>query len=140
MEFPTLKHTVAEHARLQKATVVLVEDKASGTQLIQQLRSEGMSSISETPKLDGDKVMRLRAQTAKFSGGFVLLPTRADWLAGYVNELLGFPNSKHDDQVDSTVFALAWATENYKRPLYTKESVEGLERFTAALASPWWMR
>ena len=70
----------------------------------------------------------------------MLLPTRADWVAGYVSELLGFPNSKHDDQVDSTVFALAWATENYKRPLYTNESLEGLKRLTADLAGPWWMR
>jgi predicted phage terminase large subunit-like protein len=140
MEFPTLKHTVIEHAGLHNARVVLVEDKASGTQLIQQLRSEGMHTIAEAPKLDGDKVMRLRAQTAKFSGGFVLLPRQAKWLAEYVSELVGFPNSKHDDQVDSTVFALAWATESYKPPLYTKEAIEGLERLVAGLSAPWWMR
>lgn len=140
MEFPTLKHTVAEHARLHKANVVLVEDKASGTQLIQQLKSEGMHAITEAPKLDGDKVMRLRAQTAKFSGGFVLLPAKAEWLADFVSELLGFPNSKHDDQVDSTVFALAWATENHIGPLYTKESIAGLEHLVGGLVGPWWMR
>lgn len=140
MEFPTLKQTVEEHARLHKAQIVLIEDKASGTQLIQQLRSEGRHTIAEAPKLDGDKVMRLRAQTAKFSGGFVLLPKQAEWLTDYVSELIGFPNSKNDDQVDSTVFALAWATENYRGPFYTKEAVKGLESLTSQLAGPWWIR
>ena len=56
--------------------------------------------------------MRLRAQTAKVEGGFVLFPKEAPWLDIYLRELLSFPNSKHDDQVDSTVFALAWSTLN----------------------------
>jgi hypothetical protein len=62
--------------------------------------------------MDGDKVMRLRAQTAKIEGGFVLFPKQAHWLGTYLHELISFPNSKYDDQVDSTVFALAWVTLN----------------------------
>jgi len=57
-------------------------------------------------------VMRLRAQTAKIAGGFVLFPKEAAWLDIYLRELLSFPNSPNDDQVDSTVFALAWSTLN----------------------------
>jgi hypothetical protein len=60
--------------------------------------------------------MRLRAQTAKIEGGFVLFPKGAEWLDVYLTELLAFPNSKHDDQVDSTVFALAWATQHSVEP------------------------
>src|SRR5262249_4456386 len=63
------------------------------------------------PAGDGDKVMRLRAQTAKIEGGFVLFPTEAPWLEIYLLELTTFPNSKNDDQVDSTVNALAWSTQ-----------------------------
>jgi len=62
--------------------------------------------------MDGDKVMRLHSQTAKIDGAFVLFPKEAPWLNAYLKELLGFPNSKHDDQVDSSVFALAWLTPN----------------------------
>jgi len=40
----------------------------------------------------------------------VLFPKEAPWLDAYVYELVGFPNAKNDDQVDSTVFALAWST------------------------------
>ena len=52
----------------------------------------------------------MRAQTAKIEGGFVLFPKEAHWLDAYLLELVSFPNSKNDDQVNSTVFALAWST------------------------------
>ena len=77
--------------------------------------------------------MRLRAQTAKIEGGFVLFPKEARWLDVYLKELISFPNSKHDDQVNSTVFALAWTTENPRWIGWTDGALEGLERFTTAL-------
>jgi predicted phage terminase large subunit-like protein len=110
LNFPQLKRSVCELADLYHADVVLVEDKASGTSLIQQLRADGFSKVEAAPSLDGDKIMRLHAQTAKIEGGFVLFPKEAPWLDAYVHELVGFPNAKNDDQVDSTVFALAWST------------------------------
>jgi predicted phage terminase large subunit-like protein len=36
----------------------------------------------------------------------VLFPRSAPWLSEYVRELTSFPNSKYDDQVDSTTQAL----------------------------------
>jgi predicted phage terminase large subunit-like protein len=110
LNFPELKRSVRELADLYHAEVVLVEDKASGTSLIQELRADGFSIVEASPSLDGDKIMRLHAQTAKIEGGFVLFPKEAPWLDAYVLELVGFPNAKNDDQVDSTVYALAWST------------------------------
>jgi predicted phage terminase large subunit-like protein len=133
VEFPDLKRAVRELAALHRANVVLVEDKASGSSLIQELRSEHFSLVQAAPAIDGDKVMRLRAQTAKIEGGFVLFPTQAHWLETYLLELVTFPNSKYDDQVDSTVFALAWSTLN-PRVGWTDESLRGLENFYAGLA------
>jgi hypothetical protein len=78
--------------------------------------------------------MRLRAQTAKIEGGFVLFPKEAHWLDTYLAELATFPNSKNDDQVDSTVFALAWSTLNPPWPGWTDKSLEGLARLTEGLA------
>jgi predicted phage terminase large subunit-like protein len=112
LDFPDLKRAIHDLARLHNAEIVLIEDKASGIQLLQELRAENFSRAQPAPKLDGDKVMRLRAQTAKIANGFVLFPKEASWLDNYLRELLSFPNSKNDDQVDSTVFALAWVTEN----------------------------
>ena len=53
--------------------------------------------------------MRLHAQSAAIENGFVWLPNDAPWLADYVAELTTFPMGRHDDQVDSTSQALAWA-------------------------------
>jgi hypothetical protein len=44
-------------------------------------------------------------------GGQVLLPVNAPWLAALLHELFGFPNSRHDDQVDSISQYLGWARD-----------------------------
>jgi predicted phage terminase large subunit-like protein len=133
LEFPDLKRAVRELAALHRANIVLIEDKASGSSLIQELQFEHFSLVQAAPAIDGDKVMRLRAQTAKIEGGFVLFPKEAHWLETYLLELLSFPNSKHDDQVDSTVFALAWSTLNPKWRGWTDESLKGLQDLTNSL-------
>jgi predicted phage terminase large subunit-like protein len=112
VDFPSLKRAVLDLAHLHKATLVLVEDRASGTQLIQELRAGRFSIVKEAPAMDGDKIMRLHSQTTKIESGFVLFPKEAHWLNAYIDELISFPNSKYDDQVDSTVFALAWSASS----------------------------
>jgi len=97
MDFPTLKRAVIDLATVHRADIVLVEDKASGISLIAELRSQNFSIVQEAPSIDGDKVMRLRGQTAKIANGFVLFPKDAHWLDTYLLELVTFPNSKNDD-------------------------------------------
>jgi predicted phage terminase large subunit-like protein len=107
MEYPELKRAVREQWQAHKATVVLIEDKASGTQLIQELIAEGLSAVTRYLP-EHDKIMRLYAQTATIENGFVFLPREASWLAEYLHELTTFPNAKYDDQADSTSQALSW--------------------------------
>jgi predicted phage terminase large subunit-like protein len=116
MEFPELKRMVRELATLWKTNVVLIEDKSSGIQLIQELRADGFSLAQAAPTNNDDKIMRLRAQTAKIEGHFALFPEKAHWLDSYLLELTTFPNAKNDDQVDSTVNALAWSTQEATKP------------------------
>ena len=86
---------------MHEATVVLIEDKASGTQLIQELSQEGMSNIKKyTPRSDWNKEMRLIAQTGAIENGLVHVPEAAEWLDTYLHEMTTFPASKHDDQVE----------------------------------------
>jgi predicted phage terminase large subunit-like protein len=108
MEYPDLKRAVKEQAQVHHANSVVIEDKASGTQLIQELISEGVSGITRYEPPACEKIMRFHSQTAAFENGLVLLPKEAHWLADYVHEITTFPGSKHDDQVDSTTQALAW--------------------------------
>ena len=112
LEYPALKRAVREQQSLFDATVVLIEDKASGTQLIQELITDGCHGVTRYQPT-GDKIMRLHAQTAMIENGFVHIPETAPWLAEYLHELTVFPNGKHDDQADSTAQFLDW----FKKPL-----------------------
>jgi predicted phage terminase large subunit-like protein len=130
LEFPDLKRAIVERAKSFRANVVLIEDMASGTALLQELRADNFSFAQAAPDLKGDKVMRLRAQTAKIENGSVLFPNDAPWLNAYLSELLGFPNAKNDDQVDSTVFALAWLTEHPEPGILTDYRQEAAQLST----------
>jgi predicted phage terminase large subunit-like protein len=110
MEYYELKRVLKEEIALHRADVVLIEDRASGTQLIQELTRESIRGIKACQPV-GDKQMRLWAQAATMEQGFVHLPKSAPWLDDYLRELTSFPNARHDDQVDSTTQALAWSKE-----------------------------
>ncbi len=101
LEYPALKRAVREQLSLFGANKVLIEDKASGTQLIQELIADGCYGVTRYQPTT-DKVMRLHAQTALIENGFVRIPEDALWLAEYLHEMAIFPKGKHDDQVDST--------------------------------------
>jgi predicted phage terminase large subunit-like protein len=89
------------------STHLVIEDKGSGSSLIQSLRLEKIYASPYKPKVEGDKVMRLTAQAAQFHAGAVHLREDAPWVGDFVAELLGFPGVRHDDQVDSVSQALA---------------------------------
>jgi predicted phage terminase large subunit-like protein len=110
VNYPELKRAVMALARQWRATVILIEDRASGTQLLQELQAEGLSAVTAIQPV-GDKVMRLHAQTAVIEQGRVWLPHDAPWLEPFLHELTTFPKSAYDDQVDSVAQALAWMTQ-----------------------------
>jgi predicted phage terminase large subunit-like protein len=87
---------------------LIIEDKGSGTALIQALKEEMIYAYPHFMKLDGDKVMRITAQTNQFYAGCVHFKEDAPWLGELMTELLGFPGTRHDDQVDSVSQALAF--------------------------------
>jgi predicted phage terminase large subunit-like protein len=66
--------------------------------------------IGVTPR--GDKKDRLLAQAGKIEAGQVHLPREAPWLADFLQELLAFPNGRHDDQVDSLSQFLSWLSND----------------------------
>jgi predicted phage terminase large subunit-like protein len=107
LEYPELKRAVREQYERFRPSVLLIEDKASGTQLIQELTREGLYAVTRY-KPQSDKVMRMHAQTAMIENGLVRVPDKAPWLAQYLNEMTIFPNGRHDDQVDSTAQMLDW--------------------------------
>ena len=143
MEYPELKRAVRAHYERFAADVVLIEDKASGTQLIQELIEEGLWAVTRYQP-HADKIMRLHAQTATIENGFVYLPETAHWLADYLRELTLFPAGRYDDQVDSTAQALAWTKIRppgwgileYYRELAEERNRTAPERFVSMKAPP----
>jgi predicted phage terminase large subunit-like protein len=98
--YPELKRRVAQLAGRENPGAVLIEDCNSGTQLIQDLRADGnIRPIPISPK--DDKATRLDLQLEKLEAGYVLIPEQAPWLDDFRNEILQFPDGRHDDQVDS---------------------------------------
>jgi predicted phage terminase large subunit-like protein len=63
MEYPELKRAVREQYERFRPDVVLIEDKASGTQLIQELLADDLHAVTRY-RPQSDKVMRMHAQTA----------------------------------------------------------------------------
>src|SRR5208337_4368397 len=83
---------------------LLVRPARNRTDQERQLRVDSGGSDADARRPEGDKIMRLHAQTATIENGLVWLPEEAPWLADFA----AFPRGRHDDQVDSTAQAPAW--------------------------------
>ena len=123
VEFPALKAKTLALFDQWKPNAVLIEDKASGMSLVQELQS-GTSLPVIPVKVDADKIMRATAVSPMFESGRVFVPmsSAAPWLEDVLDELLAFPGGVHDDYVDTVSQAL-----NYLRGKRSVE-MEWLER------------
>jgi predicted phage terminase large subunit-like protein len=106
VDYPELRHAVSRLRKKHPNATLLIEDKGSGTSLIQDLRADKVAVIGINP--EGDKQTRAAKISAQFAAGSVFFPRNAPWLSGLKAELLGFPSVRHDDQVDSVTQALSW--------------------------------
>lgn len=105
--YPNLKRTVFALCELHGPVAVLVEDKASGQSLIQDMREEGLPVIKIEP--EAGKVTRMSSQAPLLEAGLVLLPESATWMYDFEQEMINFPLVKHDDQVDALSQFLKWS-------------------------------
>ncbi len=125
----------AQLAEAFNANVVLIEDKASGTQLIQELVELGLHAVTRYQP-QSDKIMQMHAQTAMIENGFVHLPKEAGWRAEYLHELTIFPGGKYDDQVDSTAQLLDWLKQAGREPGGIYQYYKELAERTGASQAP----
>lgn len=100
VEFPELKRKVVELAKLHSVNEILIEDKASGQSLIQELQRNTVLPIKPI-KVENDKIARVHSVTPLIEAGKVYLPKDAHWLKGFLDEMEEFPNGEFDDTVDS---------------------------------------
>jgi predicted phage terminase large subunit-like protein len=105
MEFPALKAKAKEMYDEWEPDSCIIEAKAAGAPLIQELRRMGVYVQDYTPTRGNDKFVRLNSVTDLFSSGKVWAP-ETRWADEVIEELARFPNAEHDDLVDSSVQAL----------------------------------
>jgi predicted phage terminase large subunit-like protein len=104
-EFPELKAMAHEQFKEWQPDSVIVEAKASGQPLIDEMRRSGIFVQDFSPGKGQDKIARLNAVADMFASGHVWFPENA-WAAATVEEILAFPAGEHDDEVDTMTLAL----------------------------------
>ena len=116
LEFPQLRRRLIDLAIEHKPNTVLIEEAGPGLHLIQEFRANPAPGVPLPIgiKPEKDKIVRMEAQSARFEAGQVHLPEEAPWLGDFLHEILAFPNSRHDDQIDSVSQFLNWAEAHCK--------------------------
>jgi predicted phage terminase large subunit-like protein len=105
MTFPELKATALKHYKEWNPDAFIVEKKAAGSPLIQELRRIGIPVQEFSPSRGNDKMVRLNAVADLFTSGKVWAPDTR-WAREVIEEVASFPVGEHDDYVDTTTQAL----------------------------------
>jgi predicted phage terminase large subunit-like protein len=104
-DFPELKEVAYEQYSYWDPDTVIVEAKASGLPLTQELRQTGIPVVNFTPSKGADKVTRVHAVSPLFEAGMVWAPDEV-FADEMIEEVAAFPNGEYDDLVDSMTQAL----------------------------------
>lgn len=118
--FPDLKRSILNLAARWKPGAIIIEDKASGQQLIQEFRAMTPAQLREykvgrlpvipfDPTPHGDKIIRANNVSPLVEAGLMFLPEVASWLLEFEAEFFAFPLSTTKDQVDSLSQFFKWA-------------------------------
>ena len=115
VDYPRLKRDAIDLAALDRQRygrldAVLIEDKASGISLIQDLRrTKGYAAPVLAIEPEGDKLTRAATCSPTIEAGLVFLPEHAVWRPEFESEVTKFPNSATKDQVDALSQYLNWS-------------------------------
>lgn len=90
---------------------VIIEKKASGQSLIQEMRRRSLPIVDYTP--ERDKMFRLHASTPFFQSNRVWVPKDKTWAQEVIEEVITFPSAPHDDYVDTCTQAVLWLKDTY---------------------------
>ena len=95
-DFPELKEIALELYSFWEPDSVIVEAKASGMPLTQEMRQTGIPVINFTPSRGNDKVSRVHAVSPLFEAGMVWAPDKT-FAEELIEEVAEFPNGEYDD-------------------------------------------
>ena len=104
-DFPELKSHAMEEYKFWEPDMVLIEAKASGTPLTDELRTMGIPVVNYTPSKGRDKHTRMHMVAPIFESGKVWAPEKK-FSEEVIEECAAFPNGDYDDYCDSMSMAL----------------------------------
>lgn len=110
-EAPELEQKVSDvwsKYRSMSVHKVYIEDKSSGTSLIQNIQRKQRIPV-EGVQVDTDKYTRVLGVQGYIESGYIYLPNDAEWIEDFIKECEAFTatdSHKHDDQVDAMVMAI----------------------------------
>ena len=110
-EYPELRRVAQHLFQKHRPDVCIVEKKASGQSLIQDMRRAGLPVLEYLP--DRDKVSRVYASTPIMEAGRLFIPRGKEWAGDLYDEALAFPNGAHDDQVDAMTMAIQYMKDSW---------------------------
>jgi predicted phage terminase large subunit-like protein len=129
VEFPELKKKARDLYDQWKPEALIVERKASGLPLVQELNRTGLY-VQEMPVTRAkDKVACCHAISDVFSTGLVWAPLGRAWADEVREAMASFPNGTNDDLCDSSVWALLYLRQgNFVKLGSDWEDEESVER------------
>ena len=110
MEFPELRENAMDAAGLWKPDKVLVEKKASGHSLAQELRRAGLPVARI--KVRDSKFVRAHAASLVLERGCIFYVKRK-WATEVITQCGNFPADDHDDMVDTCTMAMLWLRKKW---------------------------
>jgi len=109
--FPALKRAALDQADLWNPNTIIIEDKASGQQLLQELEEDTMLPVIHIEPV-ADKASRMEMQLGFVEAGRLALPNTdvlsCSWLVDYEANLMEFPNPTEWDEIDATSQFIKW--------------------------------
>lgn len=106
VSFPDLKAEAIGHQNDWSPDYTLIEKKASGHSLIQEMRASGIRVRAVEPG-SKDKVWRAHMVSHVLESGRIWYIPR-NWAYDVINQCAKFPMGEHDDLVDTVVMLLAF--------------------------------
>ena len=97
--YPELRNIAQESYEDYEPDAVLIEKKASGQSLLQDLRMAGIPVIPYSP--DRDKEARAHAASALLEDGRIYFPSDKKWSKDLIDICAAFPAGDNDDIVDT---------------------------------------
>ena len=129
VEYPAMKAHALESYKKWKPDQVVIERKASGHILLQDLRKTGLPVKAFDPKAKS-KPYRAQMGSDVLDGGRIFYPDR-DWAREVIDECSRFPKGLNDDIVDTCVMAMLYL----RRTVLTLDDDDSIDDNLSAFGS-----